>query len=147
MRRGFSAASVQFYEDARGIDVRVRGTEGGGDEALSDEDEIALALQSMAHYYTTYPAGEGDMQFSYECLDENAQISTSKNTWQATWRDESQSFPTQLSLKNEGRTTLFVHAVQTGEVAQEEIEPHAGRAPLSIFRPSVLPIRLRPTGR
>ena len=44
MRRGFSAASVQFYEDARGIDVRVRGTEGGGDTALSDEDEIALAL-------------------------------------------------------------------------------------------------------
>ena len=101
------------------------------DEWMSTH-EIAFALQSMAHYYITYPAGEGDMQFSYECLDENAQISTSKNTWQATWRDESQSFPTQLSLKNEGRTTLFVHAVQTGEVSQEEIEPHAGRAPLSI---------------
>ena len=101
------------------------------DEWMSTH-EIALALQSMAHYYITYPAGEGDMQFSYECLDENAQISTSKNTWQATWRDDSQPFPTQLSLKNEGRTTLFVHAVQTGEVAQEEIEPHAGRAPLSI---------------
>ena len=63
------------------------------DEWMSTH-EIAFALQSMVHYYATYPAGEGDMQFSYECLDENAQISTSKNTWQATWRDESQSFPT-----------------------------------------------------
>ena len=65
MRRGFSAASVQFYEDARGIDVRVRGTEGGGDAALSDEDEIALALLNALAESVCVRDADGSITFLF----------------------------------------------------------------------------------
>ena len=44
MRRGFTAADVRFTACDRGIDVRVQGTEGSADLALTDRAESALAL-------------------------------------------------------------------------------------------------------
>ena len=65
MRRGVSAASVQFTDCERGICVRVRGTDGSASVALSDEDEIALALLNALAESVTMQEAEGCISFVF----------------------------------------------------------------------------------
>ena len=104
---------------------------------LSSDDwlsthETSFALMAMAAYYAAYPVAEGDMRFSYQCREMSEQVSTPKHIWQADLLDAADPFSTQLTLKNESSTTLFVQLLQTGEVAQDEVEAHVGRIPLTV---------------
>lgn len=65
MRRGFVCAEVRFTACEGGIDVCVCGLEGDAFAALSEEDEIALALLNALAECVTMHEDKGKIDFIF----------------------------------------------------------------------------------
>ncbi len=101
------------------------------DEWLSTQ-ETAYALMVMSDYYKKYQSEGGDIQFSYQYADMQEKVQTKKLVWSETLMEKADKSTSELVVKNEGGSPLYVQAEAYGEVSQEKVEASDSRLKMSV---------------
>ena len=101
------------------------------DDWLSTQ-ETAFAWVALAGYYQQYPAKTGSMQFTYQYAEQQETVRTEKSVWSDRLLEGADSSSSDLVIKNEGETTLYVQAESLAEIPQQDVKESQHKLKLSV---------------
>jgi len=101
------------------------------DDWLSTQ-ETAFAWVALAGYYQQYPAKTGSMQFTYQYAEQQETVRTEKSVWSDRLLDGADSSSSDLVIKNEGETALYVQAESLAEIPQQDVKESQHKLKLSV---------------
>ena len=101
------------------------------DDWLSTQ-ETAFAWVALAGYYQQYPAKTGSMQFTYQYAEQQETVRTEKSVWSDRLLEGADPSSSDLVIKNEGETTLYVQAESLAEIPQQDVKESQHKLKLSV---------------